>query len=86
MEVNGAPAVLICAGDQQVLATLRVADGRVAELPLVTNPDKLRYLNAQLDHRGRAEAPDIRLAPVPAEAGERPADHRLKWSQPAGPR
>jgi RNA polymerase sigma factor (sigma-70 family) len=51
-EVNGAPAVLGWAGESLVGALVLSVDdgGRVAELHIAANPDKLRFAAGQLSH------------------------------------
>jgi RNA polymerase sigma-70 factor (ECF subfamily) len=51
-EVNGAPAALGWAGEQLVGALVLSVDdaGRVAELHIAANPDKLRFAGGQLSH------------------------------------
>lgn len=47
VEANGGPAVLVLSGDKpDSLLQLDVADGRVATVYIVRNPDKLRHLAA----------------------------------------
>ena len=46
--VNGGPGALLRFGRQTQVLTVAVADGRVTEIDSVMNPDKLRYIQAQL--------------------------------------
>lgn len=48
LEVNGGPGALLRFGRQLQVLTVAVAGGRVCEIDSVMNPDKLRYLQAQL--------------------------------------
>ncbi|MFB7510802.1 sigma factor-like helix-turn-helix DNA-binding protein, partial [Streptomyces broussonetiae] len=48
VEANGGPAVLLLSGDRpNSLIQLDIADGRVATVYIVRNPDKLRHLAAR---------------------------------------
>jgi len=48
-DVNGQPGILaIVDGVLYLAIVLDVADGRVATIRIVANPDKLSYLSAQL--------------------------------------
>lgn len=50
-EINGEPAVLAFIGATLAgVLFFEIADDRVAQLRLVANPDKLRFLGAQLSH------------------------------------
>jgi RNA polymerase sigma-70 factor (ECF subfamily) len=51
IEVNGGPGALLRFGRQVQVLTIAVADGKVREIDSVMNPDKLRYIRAQLAAR-----------------------------------
>ena len=48
VEVNGRPAALLRFGEQFLVLSVEVRDGKIAEIHSVLNPDKLRYLRRQL--------------------------------------
>lgn len=48
VEANGGPATLLRVGDQDELLTIGVHDGKISAVFGVLNPDKLRYVFAQL--------------------------------------
>jgi RNA polymerase sigma-70 factor (ECF subfamily) len=49
LEVNGTPGALLRFGGQLQVLTIAVAGGRVREIDSVMNPDKLCYVQRQLD-------------------------------------
>jgi RNA polymerase sigma-70 factor (ECF subfamily) len=57
-EVNGDPAAVVLAGDEVVAVLVPAeSDGRIGVLRSITNPDKLRFLQRQLSHRGELSGP-----------------------------
>jgi RNA polymerase sigma-70 factor (ECF subfamily) len=64
-EVNGEPGLIITDRDGRLVGvmTLEIAEGRVAEINAVFNPDKLRHLGPVCDHEALLRAVQERPSP-----------------------